>query len=184
MSPNTGSPAQRWRQRHPALVIGALVGLGCLPGLVLGADNLRLAAVARNETGAIVAMVGLRAAQAIALRHRLADPDGGGLAAYLTLGELAAQERPLIDADLAGGNVRGYRVALTVSPDDGMAGGGWYATAVPVWYRWTGTRTFYVDDSLTVRAADTQGAVPSQATAHAFLSLGAASDKATPAAGL
>lgn len=52
------------------------------------------------------------------------------------------------------------RILITAKPDDGVDKFG--LTAVPIEYRSTGRRSFYVDESMVVRAADKFGGPPTK----------------------
>ena len=72
-----------------------------------------------------------------------------------TLDDLASEN--LIRPDLASGTRNGYKFKIEMSQDgaDGLAG--FAATGVPANYPNTGRRSFYVDETGVIRAADSQG---------------------------
>ena len=74
---------------------------------------------------------------------------------YGTLAELQAEQ--LIDPMLASGVKNGYHFTLELKASDDLSEGGFEATAVPVEYGKSGRRSFFIDESLVVRAADNQG---------------------------
>ncbi len=164
---------RRRRTRIPLFFIG-VVGVTGLGGFGLGGYNLRLARIARNEARAIVALASVRAAQAEARKRARAASVGEGAGAYLTLDELGAPVHATIDPDVARGAVGGFGYAITLGIGRRTATGeqAWYALAVPTRYPWTAKRTFYVDETLAVRVADTGGVVPTRAAAEGFPLLG------------
>jgi hypothetical protein len=72
---------------------------------------------------------------------------------YGTLDELAAQN--LIDHKLAMGRKNGYKFVIEVTTDENNLEG-FAVTAVPLTST-SGTRSFYVDETLVVRGADKTG---------------------------
>lgn len=73
---------------------------------------------------------------------------------YATLDELAAQN--LIDSQLATGSKNGYKFSVEPTTDETNVEG-FAVVAVPLEYRSSGRRSFYVDQSLVLRAADNHG---------------------------
>jgi type IV pilus assembly protein PilA len=63
----------------------------------------------------------------------------------------------LIAADLASGTRHGYRFKVEVVKDTGEGLPGFIAVAVPTDYGSTGKRSFFVDETGVIRAADSQG---------------------------
>ena len=78
---------------------------------------------------------------------------------YATLDELGRAD--YVDSTLATGTGHGYKFSIDLTTDDGVAG--FAVTAVPIEYRSTGRRSFYVDESAIVRAADKSGGPPTKA---------------------
>lgn len=72
---------------------------------------------------------------------------------YATLDELGRAD--YVDSTLAAGTKYGYNFSIDLTTDDGVPG--FAVTAVPSEYRSTGRRSFYVDESAIVRAADKSG---------------------------
>jgi type II secretory pathway pseudopilin PulG len=72
---------------------------------------------------------------------------------YGTLDELVAQD--LIDQKLATGRKNGYKFRIEITTDENNLQG-FVVTAVPLTST-SGTRSFYVDETLVVRAADKSG---------------------------
>jgi len=71
---------------------------------------------------------------------------------YATLQELAASG--LINPDLGSGTKNGYTFTVTLDSENPEA---FEVTGVPVTYGKTGTRSFYIDETLVMRAADNFG---------------------------
>ena len=69
----------------------------------------------------------------------------------------------MIAADLASGTRHGYRFKVEVVKDTGEGLPGFIAVAVPTDYGSTGKRSFFVDETGVIRAADSQGM---EATRH------------------
>jgi hypothetical protein len=69
----------------------------------------------------------------------------------------------MIAADLASGTRRGYRFKVEAVKDTGEGLPGFIAVAVPTDYGSTGKRSFFVDETGVIRAADSQGM---EATRH------------------
>ena len=63
----------------------------------------------------------------------------------------------LINASLASGQLRGYSISVTAFPQTPTESARYRATAVPQIYGITGIRSFFVDESGVIRAADHQG---------------------------
>jgi type II secretory pathway pseudopilin PulG len=74
------------------------------------------------------------------------------VAKYGTLQELAASG--LINPDLGSGTKNGYTFTVTLDSENPEA---FEVTGVPVEYGKTGTRSFYIDETLVMRAADNFG---------------------------
>jgi type II secretory pathway pseudopilin PulG len=74
---------------------------------------------------------------------------------YGTFDELA--ERELIDPSLATGLKNGYQFKLELTTNEVSHPGGFEVTGVPVKYQSSGRRSFYVDESSVIRAADNYG---------------------------
>jgi Tfp pilus assembly protein PilE len=96
---------------------------------------------AANETAA---MARLRAIAAAEARYQV---ESGG--EFATLDQLI--EKRYVN-DPSRGKLTGYRFEVRVSP------GAFQATAVPEKFPVTGTRSFYIDQSNVMRAADKKGA--------------------------
>ena len=96
---------------------------------------------AANETAAIARLRAIAAAEA-----RYGIESGGE---YGTLDQLL-QNRYI--SDPSNGKLTGYRFDIRVKP------GGFQVTAVPEKFGVTGTRSFYLDETNVIRAADKKGA--------------------------
>lgn len=123
------------------ICIGALVVAGSVALVAAVAiPNFKASVRAANEASAISNMRKIVSAQEtfFTLEDR-----------YATLGELA--EKKLIDEELAGEPVHGYRFEVEV------VGGSYAATATPVTYGSTGVRSFYAGPDGVLRVADRRG---------------------------
>ena len=120
--------------------------------------NLLQARMAANEGSAIQSLRTICAAEATYQAQ---------FDRYGTLEELAAAS--LIDPKLASGTKSGYRFTVevtsegTVTNEFGTSSGGFAVVGVPVDYRSSGMRSFFVDETHIVRGADNVG-MPSSAT--------------------
>jgi len=134
-----------------ALSITSLVG-GVPVGIIaaIAIPNLRASRMAANEGSAVGSLRQISQAQA---------DYKANLNRYATLEELGSEQ--LIDPNLASGVRHGYRFTLELKPADGMHPEGFELTAVPLTYRSSGRRSFFIDESLVVRATDNQGRRPS-----------------------
>ena len=108
--------------------------------------NLLAARVAANEGSAIATLRTISSAEATYEAQ---------FERYATLEELAAEE--LIDPALARGVKNGYRFAIDLRPADYSTPAGFEVTGVPVKYRSSGRRSFFLDESAVIRAADNHG---------------------------
>jgi prepilin-type N-terminal cleavage/methylation domain-containing protein len=128
--------------------------------------NLLRARLASNEASAIGSLRTLASAQSSMQSSGLLDADVDGTGEYGTLQNLYSDYAPpFIDEALGSGAKSGYNFSIT------LLGGGsdeimWEASAWPVAYNGSGTRTFYVDESGVVRALDNLGAVVARAVAN------------------
>lgn len=77
-----------------------------------------------------------------------------GRGQYGTLSDLAAAN--LIDSKLATGTKNGYKFTVEVTTDE-MNYPGFAVVGVPIDYRNTGTRSFYIDQTGVIRAGDNSG---------------------------
>ena len=112
--------------------------------------NLLAARMAANEASAIGSVRQIAAAEGVYQ---------SSFGKYATLNELAAQG--LLDAKLATGTRNGYNFTLEVTSDDPDAPG-FAVMSVPVSYRNSGRRSFYIDESGVIRAADNFGGPPTK----------------------
>ena len=74
---------------------------------------------------------------------------------YASLAELRSAF--LINVNLASGQLRGYSISVTAFPQTPTESARYSAIAVPQIYGTTGIRSFFVDESGVIRAADHQG---------------------------
>lgn len=121
-----------------------VVPLGIIASIAI--PNLLAARRAANEGSAISSLRRIATAEATyesIYQH------------YGTLEELEAER--LIDPLLATEIKYGYRFNLEVKTSADLKSGGFEATAVPVEYGKSGRRSFFIDQSLIVRATDNHG---------------------------
>jgi hypothetical protein len=127
----------------PALRICCLIGLTTI--LLVGCDQQptkqSVVVTAANETAAMARLRAIAAAEAQYQVQALGE--------YGTLDQLI-QKRFVNDP--ANGKLTGYRFEVQVRP------GGFQATAVPEKFGVTGTRSFYLDETNVLHAADKKGA--------------------------
>lgn len=121
----------------------SFVPIGVIAAIAI--PNLLAARRAANEGSAIYSMRTISNAEAMYQAN---------FGKYATLDELAAQN--LIDKKLATGTKNGYHFAIELTTGEDNLGG-YAVTGVPETYRSTGNRSFYVDETLVVRAADNYG---------------------------
>ena len=122
--------------------VAVVVIAGCTSSSIETARPKQVAVVtAANETAA---MTRLRAIGAAEAQYQV---ESGG--EYGTLDQLI-QKRYVNDP--SGGKLTGYRFDVQVKP------GGFHATAVPVQSGISGTRSFYLDETNVMHAADKNGA--------------------------
>jgi type IV pilus assembly protein PilA len=107
--------------------------------------NLLAARMAANEASAISSIRQIESAERV---YQLS------FGKYGTLNELATHG--LLDANLARGTKNGYKFTIELTSDDPDAPG-FAVVSVPVSYRQTGRRSFYIDESAVIRAADNFG---------------------------
>ena len=110
----------------------------------IAVPNLIASRRAANEASAIATLRHVSAAQATYQAH---------FGKYGTLDELAAEE--LIDQKLATGRKNGYKFVIVMTTDE-KDREGFALTAVPLTFS-SGTRSFFVDQTLVLRAADKTG---------------------------
>lgn len=113
--------------------------------------NLLAARMAANEGSAIYSLRQISTAESMYYQT---------YEKYGTLEELAAQN--LIDPKLGSGTKNGYNFTVELTNDEAA---GFAVIGVPITYRSTGRRSFYVDESSIVRAADNNGKPPSKTDA-------------------
>jgi type II secretory pathway pseudopilin PulG len=121
----------------------SVVPIGIIAAIAI--PNLMASFRAANEGSAIYSLRQISAAQAMYQ---------GNFGKFGTLSDLAAQN--LIDSKLATGTKNGYRFAIELTTNEDNVEG-FAVTGVPVTYRSTGNRSFYVDETQVVRVADNSG---------------------------
>lgn len=139
------APAPRGGSMRKTIIVLVAVGVLAVGGFAaivasVAVPNFKASVRAANEASAIANMRGLIKAEEDF--RTLADR-------YGTLDELAAKH--LIDGELAGGVVHGYRFEVD------LVGDSFAATATPVTYGSTGTRSFYAAADGVLRVADRHG---------------------------
>lgn len=128
-----------------ALSLVLLVPIGLIAAISI--PNLLAARRAANEGSTMASLRTIHSAEAT---YQATAGNGS----YGTLEQLAAQN--LIRPELASGTRNGYRFSVEVTSDlDSEMG--FQAVAIPLSYPSSGRRSFFVDESGVIRAADTQG---------------------------
>ena len=144
-----------WRYGGRGIAIAGLVlNIVSLSSIVpialiaaISIPNLLAARRAANEGSAIYSLRQISSAETTYY---------GTFEKYGTLEELSAQS--LIDPKLATGTKNGYTFTIELTNDEVA---GFAVIGVPETYGNSGTRSFYVDESLVIRAVDNHGAAPS-----------------------
>ena len=142
-----------WRYGGRGTAIAGLVlnimSLSSVVPIVLIASiaipNLLASARAANEASAI------RALQEISLAQTTYHSNSGK---YGTMEELGAQS--LINPRLRSGTRNGYMFSIALTMDESNVEG-FSAVAVPESYRYSGIRSFYIDETAVIRAGDNYG---------------------------
>jgi type IV pilus assembly protein PilA len=130
--------------------LATAVPIGIIAAIAI--PNLLQARIAANEGSAIHS---LRTISAAEMTYQ------AQFQKYGTLEELAAAS--LIDPKLATGTKSGYRFTVELTDESAAAGefdqspGGFAVSCVPVDYRHSGRRSFFVDETSVVRGADNVG---------------------------
>ena len=146
-----------WKYGGRGMAIGGLVlSITSLVSLVpvgiiaaIAIPNLLAARMAANEGSAIHSVGTIAQAEEMYYLN---------FNKYATLDELGRAD--YVDSTLAAGSKSGYKFSIDLTTDDGVPG--FALTAVPIEYRSTGRRSFYVDESAIVRAADKFGGPPTK----------------------
>jgi len=120
-----------------------VVPIGIIAGIAV--PNLLAARKAANESSAIYSLRTISSAEMIYQSE---------FQKYGTLQELAANN--LIDQSLGSGVKNGYRFTVKLT-NDNPDSSGFAVIGVPDDYRKTGTRSFYVDETLVIRASNNLG---------------------------
>ena len=108
--------------------------------------NLFAARMAANEASSVYLLRKISAAEGIYYANS---------GKYGTLEELDSQH--LIDPDLGSGTKNGYKFTVELVHESATAPAGFEAKSVPVTYKSSGRRSFYVDETSVVRAGDNSG---------------------------
>jgi type IV pilus assembly protein PilA len=128
--------------------------------ITMAVPNLTKAHMHAQETGAIQAIKTLHAAQVQYLstfgRYATSLTELGPPAS----GSANASSADLIANDLAGGTKQGYKYTMTGTP------GGYIINATPENFGNSGSKTFYSDQSMTIKVND--GPEPATATSKEF----------------
>lgn len=131
------------------LSIAIIVPIGIIAAIAI--PNLLASRMAANEGSAMASMRKISSAEAtFQATHDT----------YGTLEQLA--EDRLIDGDLASGQRRGYKFNITVIPAGPSYPMGFEAVGVPREYGSTGRRSFLVDETGVIRAANNRGGDPTR----------------------
>jgi type II secretory pathway pseudopilin PulG len=121
----------------------SLVPIGIIAAIAI--PNLLASRRAANEGSAIYSLRQISSAQAMYQTT---------FGKFGTLSDLAAQN--LIDSKLATGTKNGYHFAIELTTNEENVEG-YAVTGVPVTYRSTGNRSFFVDETQVLRVADNSG---------------------------
>ena len=131
------------------LVLNIVSAVALIPILLIAAiaiPNLLAARRAANEGQAIVSL------------RRFHNAEGTYYVRYRKYGTLTElQQMELISPDLASGTRSGYRFQIEILSDRGDGYPGFTVVAVPTEYGSTGRRSFFVDYTGVIRAADSHG---------------------------
>ena len=125
----------------------SLVPVGIIAAIAI--PNLLASRMAANEASAI------RSLRTIAEAERVYYLNFNK---YATLNELAAAD--FVDPTLGTGSKHGYNFSIELTNAEDAEG--FAVTGVPMEYRSSGRRSFYVDESAIVRAADNHGGPPTK----------------------
>jgi hypothetical protein len=126
------------------LSLTSAVPLGIIAAIAI--PNLYAARMAANEGSAVSSLRTLANAEAT-----YQSVNGR----YASLEELGAKN--LIDSVLAHGAKNGYRFTIEVKPRQEFSPEGFEVIAMPQTYQSSGRRSFFVDESMVIRAADNHG---------------------------
>ena len=139
---------------HGMAIAGLVLSIVSLVSVVptaiiasIAIPNLLAARRAANEVSAMNSLRTISSAETVYYSTR-------GEGKYGTLNELAAEG--LIDSKLATGTKNGYNFTIELTNDE-TSGEGFAAVGVPITYRSTGLRSFYIDESSVIRAGDNSG---------------------------
>lgn len=133
------------------LSVVIIVPIGIVAAIAI--PNLLASRRAANEGASIAALRSLHSAEAT---YQATTGNG----AFGTLDQLAADG--LISPELATGVRHGYKFTIDIRAAGRNEPGGFQVVGVPLTYRNTGIRSFYVDETGVIRAADNRGAVATE----------------------
>jgi type II secretory pathway pseudopilin PulG len=125
----------------------SLVPVGIIAAIAI--PNLLAARMAANEGSAIHSVRTIAEAERVYYLN---------FNKYATIEELASAN--FVDSKLGSGTKNGYNFSIELTRDEDVEG--FAVTAVPIEYRSSGRRSFYVDESAIVRAADNHGGPPTK----------------------
>jgi type IV pilus assembly protein PilA len=124
-----------------------MVPVGIIAAVAI--PNLLASRMAANEGSAVRSLNTIASAEMV-------YQSTTGQGKYATLQEL--ESAGLIDATLGSGVKHGYRFTIELTDRSGeMTAVGFAVTGVPLEYRSSGRRSFYVDETSVIRAADNHG---------------------------
>lgn len=123
----------------------SVVPVGIVAAIAI--PNLLAARQAANESSAVSSLRTIASAEAVYQSTR-------GAGRFGTLNELAAEG--LIDPKLANGMKNGYRFTVELTTDE-LNYPGFAVVGVPITYRSTGVRSFYLDHTGVIRCGDNSG---------------------------
>jgi type IV pilus assembly protein PilA len=123
-----------------------MVPVGIIAAIAI--PNLLASRMAANEGSAVRSLNTLASAEMV-------YQSTAGQGRYGTLQEL--ELAGLIDSALASGVKHGYRFTIELTEGRELSGAGFQVIGVPVDYRSSGRRSFYVDETSVIRAGDNHG---------------------------
>jgi type IV pilus assembly protein PilA len=126
---------------------------------VIAIPRLMRARLTANEGDAIGALRTLSGAQTNFQSSATNDADADGTGEFGSFANLSNATPAFIDDSLGSGTKSGYVFVVTTPANQNMAEIMWEATAFPISKSRTGNRTFYIDESGTLRGSDYGGAV-------------------------
>jgi prepilin-type N-terminal cleavage/methylation domain-containing protein len=155
-----GDARRRWRPGGGFTLLELLIVVVLIAiVMAVAIPLLRRGQAAANEAAVIKAMRTLHSAQ---IQYRLV------YSAYGTLADLGPKGKSFIDSALASGTRSSYRFTVLVDSDSA-----WHAVASPVGYGADGLRTYYIDESGSLRGSDIGKSDPGvpRSTAEAWMTV-------------